>query len=532
MQEIFLKVVSIGINASWMILAVLLLRVLFWKSPKWVMCFLWILVGIRLIYPWDIESTISLIPVRLEASHEYSEKQVDKNDGDITYIHIDRHLMANEHTNPAKNVFQSSGAGRIEETIMADREPDPTDGKAEHIVLDHDAVTVFIIIWLCGIFVMIFYFIASYIYIYKKTETATLLRENIWESEFATLPFVFGLIRPKVYIPYGMNQEQLVYVLAHERTHLKRNDHIVKLTAFLILSVYWFQPFVWAAYIFLSRDMELACDEKVVVTMDNQEREKYLLTLLNCSTAKKRTGMYPLAFGQIGIKERVIRMKKWEKPSFLFVIATMLVSITVSLCLLTNPKREEAEVVKAQKEADQEAGTLEVKKASADLRKNTGADGTMIYYVDEDKIIFGGNFGLFVHDKASGEIVQSLDLEYIGCHQTQGDNYCEIAVDKHGERIYLNPLRQKKLYVLDLLSGKLGVKDYPDSDLWKDRSLDLFRVKNSKQVSYYNSKNEKIVCKLNETDFTIGNCSYAEYSPNEAAGREKKNYYPLFPHNK
>lgn len=122
-------------------------------------------------------------------------------------------------------------------------------------------------------------------------------------------------------------------------------------------------------------------------------------------------------------------------------------------------------------------------------------------------------------------------MEYIGCNQTQGDNYCEIAVDKQGQRIYLNPFQQKKLYILDLLSDKLEVKEYSDSNIWKDSSLDLFPVENTKEVSYYNAHKEKMVCVLNEKDFSIGNCAYAEYGQNELEKKEEREYVPLFSKN-
>lgn len=533
MQEFFLEIVSMGINASWMILAVLILRVLFCKSPKWIACFLWVLVGIRLICPWNIESAMSLVPIRLEVPLGYSEKNSDKNDGVAAYINIDHNPIVNRYIKTAKHI-PSPNQSSTDKSLMTDNENVSVPGQNEQIVLNSNVIKIAMIMWLCVMIAMLLYFFMSFIYICKKTETATLLRENIWESEFVTSPFVFGLLRPRIYIPYGITQENLSYILAHECTHIKRKDHIIKLSAFFILSVYWFHPLVWVAYALLGRDIELACDEKAAAAMDKQERKKYLLTLLSCSVSKRSASIYPLAFGKIGIKERVIRMKRWKKPSLLLMIATLFAGIIVSLCFLTNPTRQE--LVDAQefvntKETNKDNGVLEVKKALVDLSENTGADGTMLYYVDDNKIIFGGNFGLFVHDKASGKIVQSLDLEYIGCNQTQGDNYCEIAVDKQGQRVYLNPLRQKKLYILDLLSDKLEVKEYPDSDIWKDSSLDLFSVENTKEVSYYNAHKEKMVCVLKEKDFSIGNCAYVEYGQNELEKKGEREYIPLFSQN-
>lgn len=494
MQGVFLRIVSMGINASWMIVAVLLLRVLFWKFPKWIACFLWILVGIRLICPFDLESAMSLVPVRMEAPLADSGGKIVKKEKDI-----------------AKNDFQPENTGGVEKDFMADSETILTVSTGERIVLDSTVIGVFTIIWLCGMFAMFFYFLMSYLYIHKKTETATHLMENVWESEFAASPFVFGLVHPQIYIPYSTKQEHLVYILAHEYAHLKRKDHLLKIAAFFILSVYWFHPLVWSAYVFLGRDIEFACDEKAVLAMDKQEKKNYMLALLNSSTAERNASIYPLAFGKIGVKERVIRIKQWKKPSFVMLAATLLVCIIVSICFFSVPDTKGIKGKAERTVTNADSGILEIKQASVNLSENTGADGTALYYVDAEKIIFGGYFGLFVYDKVSGSIVQSLDLEYIGCNQTQGSNYCEIAADKAGQRIYLNPVAQKKLYVFDLLSNTLVVKEYPKSDIWKDRSLALFRIENTKQVSYRDGKEERI-CKLKEGDFTIGDCTYAEYN--------------------
>lgn len=494
MQGIFLKIVSIGINASWMILAVLVLRMLFRKSPKWMICLLWVLVGVKLTCPWNIESAMSLVPIQLEATSGYVEKNVNQGVQERAHVHINR--------NP---IVKRSGKENGTVSSLDKKEP---------VALNDKATTIAMSIWLGVVIVMLLYFFKRCISIYKRTETATHFKENIWESEYATSPFVFGLFRPRIYIPYGMNQENLDFVLAHERTHIRRKDHIVKLAAFFILAVYWFQPLVWIAYISLGRDMELACDEKAAASLDTQGRKKYLLTLLDCTVSSRGESIYPLAFGKVGIKERVICMKKWKKPSFALMIVTLFAVVLVSVGFLTNPKKQET--VNAQEA---------VKKASVDLHESTGADGTMLYYVDDNKIIFGGTYGLFVHDKKSGKITESLNLKEINCEHTQGDAYCDIAADKEGQNVYLHPKSQKKLYTWNLASNKLEVKEYTGSDMWKDNSLNLLRVDNAKQISYRNSNNEEMICKLDENDFTIGKCEYAEYTKN---GSKKKEQGLLF----
>lgn len=528
MQSVFLKILSIGMNASWMILAILCLRIVFWKSPKWIACFMWFLVGIRLLCPYNIESTISLVPIQMEVPLNDSEKNTLKDEKDMAYIRIERNSFIKRNRESEKHIYQSNNTDRIRgDKAELNASNALADSIEKQVMLNSSRLRFFAVVWVCGLFAMLLYFVLSCFYLSNRTKTATYFKENIWESEFVISPYIFGVFCPKIYIPYGIDEEQLVYVLAHERAHLKRKDHILKVVAYFILSIYWFHPLVWVAYVCLGRDIEYACDEKAVLNMDKRERKNYLLALLNCCAVKRRASVYPLAFGKIGIKKRVIRMKQWKKPSIVLFTITMLFGMIVSVCCFTVPKTRGAGEMKNQEEINTGFVTLDIKPASVNLNENTGADGTILYYVDAGKIIFGGTYGLFVYDKNSRTIVQSLDLEYIECNYTQGDNYCEIAVDKNGGKIYLNPVRKKKLYILDLISNTLEIRNYPNSDIWKDNSLELFHVENAKQVSYHDGGEEKI-CKLNENDFTIGSCSYTEYPRKESNNKGELMYYPLF----
>lgn len=526
MQEIFLKILSMGMNASWMILAVLLWRIIFWKSPKWITCFLWMLVGIRLLCPWNIESAASFVPVQIESSSHYSKQDMDGENQKLTDIQKDHVSAVNETEQSVKNVSESSKKKQNGNSSLVQTKHPFIGTMNRQIMLSNTIIKGTMIVWILGVVGILSYFLASFIYVYKKVETATLLRENIWQSEFVDTPFIFGCIRPKIYIPYGMGQEQLFYSLAHEHAHLKRKDHITKFIAFLVLALYWFQPLVWVAYVYMSKDMELACDEKTVADMNQEERKKYLLTLLSCSVGKKKANVYPLAFGEIGIKERVIRMKKWKKPSFFIRTGILLAGLVVAVCFFTNPKGQKINLVNAQEETKQEAGKdakiLQVKEASVNLEQSTGADGVMLYYNDENKIIFGGYFGLFVYDKAAHKITQSLDLEYIGCNATQGDDYCEIIADQDGKKVFLTLARQKKRYEWDLESNQLQLKNNSNS------KADLSNTGSTKEFVYYNDKNEKIIGTLEEKDFTIGNCVYREDKIDEAGNKEKIEEYKLF----
>lgn len=504
MQNIFLKVLFMSLNAGWMILAILLLRALFYKAPKWIICFFWILVGVRLILPFNIESSISPIPSQGDIIQVSSNILHSKNG--VRYIELD---SSDSDYEEDKLTDVTGNPVGLHDTPGVSTEITPGINTHSRLVL------ILSIFWILGIIVMFSYFLWRYLTIRKKLCTATCLSDNVWESEFIDSPFIFGIFTPHIYLPYHIKEEQLSFILAHEYAHLSRKDHILKIAAFLILSVYWFHPLIWLWYILLCKDIELACDEKVVLSMSPQEKKKYLLTLLSCSVKKSKDSVCPLFFGKTGIKERVIRVKNFKKPSLIFTDIVLIAGILICACFMFNPKEEKA------------ADKLEVKQAVVDLSESTGADGTMLYYVDSEKIIFGGYFGLFIYDKKTEKIENSLDLKYIGCNQTQGDNYCEIAASKDGKKIYLNPKKDEKLYIYDDSSNTLQVKDYPESDIWKDDSLNLFPIENIKEVRYRDNSGKKI-CRLQEGNFVIGDCAYYEYNSEELKEGEQPVIHPLF----
>lgn len=262
MSGIFIKVFNLAVTAGWFVLAVLLLRPLMKKSPKWINCLLWGIVGLRLVFPFSLESIFSLIP---------SAEPIPQN---IT--------MA-----PAPEI--NSGIGVMNEIVN----PVISETLAPQVGASVNPMQIVIgvasYIWVIGIVLMLCYSAVSYILLRRKVRVSVKGEENLYFCDDVDSPFILGVIFPRIYLPSGMSGEALAHVLAHERAHLHRLDHIWKPIGFLLLSVYWFNPLLWIAYALLCRDIEAACDERVIKTMDTEAKKDYSRTLLACSLQDRKS---------------------------------------------------------------------------------------------------------------------------------------------------------------------------------------------------------------------------------------------------
>ncbi len=311
MDTSFIKLFNMSIAASWLILAVIVLRILLKRAPKAVRCVLWALVAIRLICPFSFESVFSLIP-SAETVNVANFQAPVINSG-IPYI--------NSTVNPA-----------INEALA----PKPA-ASADPMQIISFIVS---IIWIAGIFGMALYAIISFSKLHKRVSEGVVLKDNIWLCDRIDTPFILGVIRPRIYLPSSMNQEQIDYVVAHEKAHLKRRDHIWKPLGFVLLAVYWFNPLCWVAYRLLCKDIELACDEKVIKDFEVHMKKAYSETLLACSVTRRAITACPLAFGEVGIKERIKSILNYRKPAFWIITAAVAVCIAVAVCFLTNPVKK------------------------------------------------------------------------------------------------------------------------------------------------------------------------------------------------
>ena len=332
MEALFLKLVNMSITASWLVLAIIAVRLIFKKAPKWILCLLWGLVAVRLICPFSIESSLSLIPDAEPLSQQtsYSSETVKQANGDI--LDSEGNIILEQH--PAANGDILDSEGNI---IVEVRDGIRTYPEEEQT---HSRMYFLSRIWLAGFGLMLAYTVVSYYLLKRKVSTAIPLKRGIKQSEYVDSPFVLGIIRPVIYLPFSMEEGDMAYVIAHEKAHIRRRDHWWKPFGFLLLSVYWFNPVLWVAYILLCRDIEAACDEKVIKDMEKDERRAYSTALLNCSIHRRRIAACPLAFGETGVKARVKSVMNYKKPAFWVILIALVVSIIVAVCFLTNPVNE------------------------------------------------------------------------------------------------------------------------------------------------------------------------------------------------
>ena len=311
MAAVFLKLLNLSISASWLVLAVLVLRLISKRSPKWVNVLLWGIVALRLVLPFSIESAVSLIP-----SAETVSPAVVQFD-------------------PAPTI--TSGVNIIDNAVN----PSLSEHFAAAPTMSVNPLYVWTYlagwVWLIGLGAMLLYALVSYLRLRRRVSVSLCVRENIYLCDAISSPFILGVVKPRIYLPSGLDEVQRQNVLAHEQAHLARRDHWWKPLGFALLAVYWFNPALWLAYTLLCRDIELACDERVIRTMDESAVKTYSTVLLACSMPRKAVITCPLAFGEVGVKERVRNALRYKKPAFWVVAASVAVCVVVAVCFLTNP---------------------------------------------------------------------------------------------------------------------------------------------------------------------------------------------------
>ena len=311
MAAVFLKLLNLSISASWLVLAVLVLRLVSKRSPKWVNVLLWGIVALRLVLPFSIESALSLIP-------------------------------SAETVSPA--VVQFAPAPTITSGVsVIDNAVNPSLSEHFSAVPTASVNPLYVWteiagwVWLIGLGAMLLYALVSYLRLRRRVSVSLPIRDRIYLCDAISSPFILGVVKPRIYLPSGLDEVQRQNVLAHEQAHLARRDHWWKPLGFALLAVYWFNPVLWLAYTLLCRDIELACDERVIRTMDESAVKTYSTVLLACSMPRKAVITCPLAFGEVGVKERVRNALHYKKPAFWVVAASVAMCVVVAMCFLTNP---------------------------------------------------------------------------------------------------------------------------------------------------------------------------------------------------
>lgn len=355
MTSIFLHIFNLSVMAGWMVLVVLLLRLCLRKAPRWITCVLWGLVALRLVVPFTIESPVSLIPT--------AETVVRVEDAAVSAPVVNSGVTAVDK--PLNDWLQMPANPQITPSVQVPAEdtnvtPQPpvedTPTVPEETLVDDEVkavsraeriLQITVPAWLVGVGLMLLYELFSILRVRSRVLDAVLLHDNVWQSDRVESPFILGLFRPHIYVSYGLEEPVLESVLAHERAHLRRCDHWTKVFAFTLLAVYWYHPLLWVGYILLCRDIEVACDERVIRNLDENNRREYAAALLQCGIERRSIAAYPLAFGEVSIKQRIRAVLRYRRPMFRVVVASLSVCALAAACLLTVPISHAEEIVES-----------------------------------------------------------------------------------------------------------------------------------------------------------------------------------------
>lgn len=424
MAAVFLKLLNLSISASWLVLAVLVLRLVSKRSPKWMNVLLWGIVALRLVLPFSVESALSLIPSAETVS------------------------PAAVQFDPAPTI--TSGVKIIDNAVNPSLSEHfaavPTASVNPLYVWTEIAGWV----WLIGLGAMLLYALVSYLRLRRRVRVSLPVQDHIYLCDAISSPFILGVVKPHIYLPSGLDEVQRQNVLAHEQAHLARRDHWWKPLGFALLAVYWFNPALWLAYTLLCRDIELACDERVIRTMDESAVKTYSTVLLACSMPRKAVITCPLAFGEIGVKERVRNALHYKKPAFWVVAASVAVCVVVAVCFLTNPPTD-----------TDAAGLVGFHREQVTYADVTGASGAQ-----------PSNVQLTAEETdAVYALLDALQYKRLGAASAMEDCYARLYfISAAGERceimlsereMLVNPITDGKTARLyELRSGSTKLRDY------------------------------------------------------------------------
>lgn len=323
MTDIFLRIVELSWQAGVLALAVMLARLALRRAPKWAVCLLWVLVAVRLVLPVSLQSPVSL--------------QAAQSPVTAVLYELPQTQEAAQKTDEVLSGGSAEPVMPLPPTEVVTAQPVPTPKPVM-------TVSLLAAIWLAGVVMMLTYMLVSYLGIYRRVCTAVRLEDNVYRCGSWGTPFVLGLLRPRIYVPEGMDDAALPQVLAHERCHIRRGDHLVKPLAFLLLALHWFNPVLWAAYVLLGRDMENACDERVLRGVDGAGRAAYSRALVACAVRQRPAAVCPLAFGEVAVQERVKNAMNGKKPAVWAAVLLVIAAAIIAVCFLTSPDRQEEPV--------------------------------------------------------------------------------------------------------------------------------------------------------------------------------------------
>ena len=477
MKELFLEILNLSINASYLILAILFIRFVFKSFPKTSRIYLWTLVGIRLICSFSIESIFSLIPTKK-----------------VVYF--------TETIQPG--ILVDTGNQQVSQSINKTiTNVIPTIKESTNIV---DVNKLFSIIWIIGIILFLTYSIISFLQLKKKIKEAVLLKDNIYLCDHIDACFVFGIVHPNIYIPSSIDEKDIKFILAHERTHIRRNDHIYKPIAFLLLSMHWFNPFVWVAYKCFCNDLELACDENVLFDLGLENKKVYSNILINYSD-QTHLGICPLAFSENNVKSRIVSILKCKKPSkWMIVLGTIIVCLLIAF-FMTNPKDKLAFIEIDQNQMIHAYG--EVPMGSTD-KGLYFVENEMLYYKENNKESV--NLG-YINFRDGKRMPSDSEIN----SRTRSDDFVGFELICYGDRIYMiyhTDEFGKNLYY-QLASVDLKGEDFKTHIVFDYMPQDI-KINNGKvYVTYidYENNNQNYI-EIYNRNFELESTQYYDYISN------------------
>lgn len=396
-----------SITAGYIILAVILLRLLIKKAPKWIHCLLWSIAGIRLLIPFSIKSIFSLIPRSEAVSTDILQ----------TYIPGINNSSIINQTTTEMSVIESTGAVSIQNLINTAS-----------------------VIWIVGMAALLIYGIISYIILHNKVDGSESLSRNVYICNSIESPFILGIIKPRIYLPYNIDNKNIPHVIAHEEAHLKRKDHWIKPLSFLLLCVYWFNPLVWVAYILLSRDVELACDEAVIRKVGVTQKKAYSEALLACSIGRKTIAACPLAFGEVGVKGRIRNVLNYKKPAFWIILISILLCFVLALVLLTNPKDDKI----------------------SELSAVAFPEDTYAF----EECLYINPLSSYIPFEDTGELYKITRNNFAIINKESGETNTEIAIDNVHSSSFTDE-EWADLFIFDMFIEDIRELNYKERTMWK-----------------------------------------------------------------
>lgn len=322
LTNIFFQFVDMSIAASFVVVAVVLLRLVLKRFPKWLHCTLWAMVAVRLICPIAPESPVSIVAA--EPAKEAAGELLDDYVGPShTYWNISEEYS--KAVDAGLPVFNGEEGGSY--VVTGERPQDKPSVFADVLAP----------LWVIGIVLLLGYAWITYRKLRRNVAASICLSENLYLCDYIDTPFILGILKPKIYLPSNMDPNAASHVLAHERAHIQRRDHWWKPLGYVLLCVHWFNPVIWIAYILLCRDIEMACDEKVIREMETSDKKAYSEALLSCSVSRRMIAACPLAFGEVGVKQRIRAVLHYRKPGFWLLLLTVIICIGAAGMFLTDP---------------------------------------------------------------------------------------------------------------------------------------------------------------------------------------------------